>query len=122
MSSSRKPTVSVQKGVTVIALGPDYETLDESVLDELRESLLQMVNAAEPPLVVLDMPHTRFFGSAFLEVLFRAWNRINARHGQFAISGLTQYCHEVVVEISNLDKLWKIKPTVAEAIAALKDE
>lgn len=115
MSSSRQPSVNVQDGVTIIHLGPEYENLDEHGLDELRSSLLQAVDAAKPPYVVLDMSHTKFFGSAFIEVLFRAWNRLHARKGEFSISGLTPYCREVI-EITNLDKLWKVTPNSGDAV------
>ena len=118
MANSRKPTVTVEDGITVIHLGPEYESLDEHGLDELRDSLLKAVDGANPPFVVLDMAHTKFFGSAFIEVLFRGWNRLHARKGEFAISSLTPYCREVI-EITNLDKLWKIAGSSREAVQHL---
>lgn len=118
MASSRKPTVAVQQGVTVISLGPEFASLDEHGLDDVRESILNIVGAAEPPLAVLDMPHTNFFGSAFIEILFKAWKRLHARQGEFALSGLTPYCHEVI-QITNLDRLWKVVPTVSEGVSLL---
>jgi anti-anti-sigma factor len=69
--------------------------------------------------VVLDLSHTRFFGSAFIELLFRAYNRVNEREGGvFALSGLTEYCAEVIA-VTHLDRLWKVYPTRAAAVKAL---
>lgn len=119
MPSTRKPTVSVQQGVTVITLGPEFVSLDEQGLDDIRDSILNTVAAAEPPLVALDMPNTTFFGSAFIEILFKAWKRLHTRQGEFVLSGLTPYCYEVI-QITNLDRLWKVVPTAAEAVAHLQ--
>ncbi len=95
MSSTGTPTVTKQEGVTVVALGPEYDTLDEDLLDGVLQVLLDVARNADPPLVVLDLSHTRFFGTAFIEVIFRAWTRLNSRQGgRFCISGLTSYCAE----------------------------
>jgi anti-sigma B factor antagonist len=84
----------------------------------VRVCILNVVAAPTPPLVVLDMPHTTFFGSAFIEILFKAWKRLHTRQGEFVLSGLTPYCHEVI-QITNLDRLWKVVPTANEGLAAL---
>lgn len=114
------PEVTVDRRVTVISLGPGYQTIDEGVLDGgLRESVLDLSQDANPPLIVLDMPHTKFFGSSFIEILFRLWNRLQGKSGgQFAISGLTPYCKEVLT-ITHLDTLFRLFPTREDAVRAL---
>jgi anti-anti-sigma factor len=120
MSKKREPRISKQDGVTVVSLGPGYENLDENDLEDVKETLLKVANSADPPLVVLDLTDTKFFGSAFIELLFRSWNRLNSRDGgRFAISGLTTYCQEVV-EVTHLDRLWEVHKTSKDAVAALK--
>lgn len=117
--SSNAPVVAIQNGVTVVSLGPEYENLDDAILEELQKSILAAVDGAEPPKVVLDLSHTQFFGSAFLEVLLQARNRLTAREGgRFAISGLTTYCAEVI-SITHLDRVWKIFESVDEAVSQL---
>jgi anti-anti-sigma factor len=119
MSSTTAPTIAKDNGVTVIQLGPEYENLDERLLEGLRSVALDVSKSADPPWVVIDLSNTKFFGSAFIEILFRLWNRMNSRPGgQFAISGLTSYCAEVL-KITHLDSLWKIYPTRAAAVQAL---
>jgi anti-anti-sigma factor len=119
MATVRPVEISTQDGITVVALGPAYETLDESGLDEIKCLILDVTQQAEPPLVLLDLSYTKFFGSAFIEVLFRAWNRLNERDGgKFAVSGLTEYCMEVI-QITHLDRLWNFYPTREEAVRAL---
>ncbi len=122
MPSSRAPEITKQNLVTVIALGPEYDSLDEHGLDDLKDVMLDVSQTADPPLVVLDLSHTKFFGSAFIEILFRTWNRLNARDGgRFAICGLTEYCKEVI-EVTHLDRLWEFFDTCDEAIAALSGD
>lgn len=119
MTDSTAPQISIRDGVTVIALGEHYENLDESLLDDLRDVLLKIVDDANPPRVVLDLSHTKFFGSSFIELIFRAWNRAQAKDGgQFVISGLTPYCRDVI-EVTKLDQLWKLYDHVDDAVAAL---
>ncbi len=118
MPATRNPAVELQDGVTVILLGPEYESLDESLLDDLRATILEVAETADPPKVVLDLSHTKFFGSAFIEIMFRAWKRVDARGGTFAISGLTRYCTEIV-EVTHLDRLWKVFANREAAVAGL---
>lgn len=116
------PEVTKQDGVTVIALGPEYENLDEQGLDELRSLLLDVSKEADPPRIVLDLSHTKFFGSSFIEIMFRIWNRMKSKEaGKFAISGLTPYCREIL-EVTHLNELWEIFETSEEAIRALASE
>lgn len=111
------PEVTVDQGVTVIELGSGFESVDERALDTgLRTSLLETAEAADPPVVLLDLSHTTFFGSSFIEIMFRLWNRLNAKPGgNFAICGLTSYCLEVL-KITHLDTLWRLYATRDEAI------
>jgi anti-sigma B factor antagonist len=120
MSSNAKHEICTEQGVTVIALGMEYENLDEKGLDELRSVMLGVSEDADPPLLVLDLSHTKFFGSAFIEILFRIWNRMKSQEGgRFGISGLTEYCCEIL-EVTHLDQLWEIYETREDAVRALK--
>lgn len=114
------PEVMVDRKVTVIGLGPPFKSVDEQVLDAgLRMRLLTAVDRADPPLVVLDLSETTFFGSSFIELLFRMWNRIQTKpSGAFAICGVTAYCREVLT-VAHLDTLWRLYATRDQAVEAL---
>lgn len=119
MVSPMVPDIHKRGNVTVIAFGSQFETLDEYALDQCRDFVLETAKTADPPKVVIDLSHTKFFGSSFIEVLFRIWNRIHAQaEGQFAIAGLTPYCREVL-EVTHLDKLWPLLPSEDAAVAQL---
>lgn len=119
MVSLITPEIRKRGDVTVIAFGPQFESLDETVLDKVRDLVLDAAKNAEPAKVVIDLSHTKFFGSSFIEVLFRIWNRINGQAGGgFALAGLSSYCREVL-EITHLDKLWKLHANEDDAVASL---
>ena len=65
------------------------------------------------------MSAVKFFGSSFIEVLYRLWKAVQAKNGQFVIAGLHPYCLEVL-EVTNLDKLWTLVPDRESGLAALK--
>lgn len=114
------PTIEKRENVTCILLGEGFENLDEQILESIRGLMLETAAEADPPRVVVDLPYTKFFGSSFIEVLFRVWNRINGLPGgRFSISGLTPYCQEVL-EVTHLDKLWELHDNLDDAVAALK--
>lgn len=122
VTAPKAPTVTQEHGVTIIALGADYENLNESGLEALNGMLLKVAAEAEPPLLVLDLSNLRFFGSGFIEALFRAWNVLNARPGgRLSLCGLTAYCREVV-EITHLDQLWRVFETREEAVRFVRGE
>lgn len=112
--------VVVDRKVTLIGLGSVYKSVDEKVLEGgLRMMLLAAIDRADPPLIVLDLSQTTFFGSSFIELLFRIWNRVKAKpSGDFAICGVTSYCQEVL-NVAHLDTLWQIYGTRNEAVEAL---
>lgn len=118
MATPLSPSISKRGDVTVIAFDARFESLDEFTLDQVRDLVLEAAKAATPPKIVIDLSCTKFFGSSFIEVLFRIWNRVNGAGGKFALAGLTPYCHEVL-QITHLDKLWPTLPNVDAAVAAI---
>jgi anti-sigma B factor antagonist len=118
MSNNGPLSVLKEGDVTVVVFGPEQRQLDEVGLDRIGRQLIEVAQAANPPMVILDMQATEFFGSSFIETLFRVWKKLNSQPGaRFAISGLQPYCKEVL-EVTHLDRLWPLPATRAEAIAA----
>lgn len=117
--SNPGPLATVKEGdVTVVVFGPGQRQLDEVGLEALQSQLVAIARDANPPRLVLDMSVTEFFGSSFIEILFKVWKQLNTQpDARFAIAGLQEYCREVL-QITHLDKLWPLFPTRAEAVAA----
>ncbi len=118
--STTGPLSIVKEGdVTVVVFGAGQRHLDEVGLELIGNQLIDIAQQANPPLLVLDMTVTEFFGSSFIEVLFRVWKRLKTQpNAKFAISGLQEYCREVL-EVTHLDQLWPLYATRAEAVAGM---
>jgi anti-sigma B factor antagonist len=108
-----------RQGVTVIALDAAYEALDQAKFERAQELLLGQAQTVEPPLLVLDLSKTSYMGSAFIEVMFRSWKRINERQGRLVLCGVQPFCAEVL-RTTRLDTLVDHYVTVEDAVAALK--
>jgi len=107
-----------QQNVTILALGKSYDSLDLARLDQVRRSLLDEADHADPPLLALDFTRTEFIGSSFIELLVRAWKRIKQRDGLIVLCRLNPFCEEVF-RVARLDQIWEIFPTRQEAIETL---
>lgn len=106
--------------MTIVTFGPEYKTITDDCLPAATDTLLSAAGA-ETPRVVIDLSRTEFFGSSFIEVLFRVWKRLNHRGGRFALCHVSPYCLEVL-KITHLDSLWPIRQTIPDAIAATRTE
>ena len=113
---------SVRHGDTcVVYLGPEYNSLDDPVLDEVEHFLLACLDPPEVKNLVVDLSNTTFFGSRFIEVLFRAYHRIQRREGRFSLTGLRPHPLDVIL-ISKLERLWELLPTPEEALREFNSE
>ena len=113
--------VSSQDKVTVVTFGPEFTNVDEKHIHPLREVLLELSNSTDCAGLVLDMTQVKFFGSSFIEILFRISNRMKSRGGKVALAGLYKYCAEVL-RLTHLSTFWPAFPTVDEAVAAVTQE
>ena len=107
-----------ENDVTIIELDPSYDSLDDPALDGFREMLLSEAEHADPPRVVLDFAHTTFIGSSFIELMIRAWKRLQQRQGVLALCSVQPFCYEIL-QITRLNSVWTIYSTRSEAVAAM---
>jgi anti-sigma B factor antagonist len=108
-----------QNGITVVVLGEQYDNLDEPTLEAAAAELLEIAQSADPPLIVVDMSRTKFFGSAFLGTLFRVWRRLTKRKGKLAMCGASGPCADVL-DVTQVNRLWNLYKTRDEAVDSLK--
>jgi anti-anti-sigma factor len=102
----------------VVHLGASYNSLNESSVETVERFLLSAADLPDAKYLVVDLSGTKYFGSRFIEALFRAHNRMKRRGGRFALSGLQPYPEEVI-RISRLDTLWPVFKTPEEAVRTL---
>ncbi len=112
-------SVTRQNGVTIIELGPSYDSLDDRELEDFGGLLLAEATHADPPWLVLDFSQTTLIGSSFIELLVRAWKRLRQREGAMALCNLQPFCEEVL-QVTRLDTLWGTFATREEAMKAVR--
>ena len=119
MTDPAQPIVDKTGTVSIVKLGEEYDSLHGKLLEDATAILLETARDASPPKVLLDLSNTKFFGSAFIEVLVRVWNVLQERgDGQFAVCGLNPHCAEVI-EVTHLDEVWKVYPDRDAALVAM---
>jgi anti-anti-sigma factor len=110
--------VRQERNVTIIELDAEYGALNRETFNAARELLLSEARTVEPPLVALDLSRTAYMGSAFVEVMFRAWKRLRERNGRLVLCGLQPFCADVLRTLQ-LDTMFEMFPNVDEALADL---
>ena len=109
------PQVERRDDVTVIHLDAAYEALDQTKFEAAQKLLLGQAETVDPPLMVLDLSQTAYMGSAFIEVMFRAWKRIADREGKLVLSGVQPLCQEVL-HTTRLDSVVQSFASVDDAV------
>lgn len=119
--STEQPRSDKHGATTVVHLGTCYDGLDAQALAEVQRLLLTCADVPETQNLVVDLAHTKFFGSTFIEVLFRAHNRMKRKGGKLALCGLLPYPLEVI-RVSKLDMLWSMFANADDAVKTLNAE
>jgi anti-sigma B factor antagonist len=103
------------RDVLIVKFADEIKQIDEINVAEIGKKLLDITENLTRPLLVIDMTSIEFFGSSFIEVLFRVWKRLSTKpEPHLAISGLQSYCREVL-KVTHLDSLWQIFDTYQAA-------
>ncbi len=118
MFSSPKPRTIRVGDITLVEFGDDLQQLGENVIPVVAKAV-QEAGESSGGKVLLDMSKVKFFGSSFINVLYRLWKQVQCQNGKFAIVGLHPYCQEVL-QVTNLDKLWTLVPDREAGLTALK--
>jgi anti-sigma B factor antagonist len=90
--------------------------IDLHVSPRIAASLNQMI-ASKPKQVVVDLSQVSYIDSSGLAVLIEGMQNVAAYGGKFALAGLQEPVRPIF-EIARLDQVFKIYPTVDEALAA----
>ena len=118
MQPIKKPRIHLDGDITIVEFGDEFEHLGEDVMPAVAAEV-DAAGQASVPKVLLDLSSVKFFGSSFIEVLYRLWKHMESRSGRFVICGLHPYCGEVL-QVTNLDKLWTITPDRESGLAVLR--
>lgn len=118
MPPIKKPQILLDGDITIVAFGEEFEHLGEDVMPVIAAAVDEAAQAKVPK-VLLDMSSVKFFGSSYIEVLYRLWKQMESCGGRFVISGLHPYCAEVL-QVTNLDKIWTVVADRDAGLATLR--
>ena len=103
------PITEIHDGnVTVLVFGLELTQIDETNVSEVGGRLAAIADTLADPLLILDMSTVEFFGSSFIDALFRVWKKMTTKpNAHLGIAGLQPYCRDVL-KVTRLDTLWQI--------------
>lgn len=102
--------------ITVVRLAGPRIT-DQVYVSELGDELVAVVEAAEPPDVLIDLNDVEFLSSSVLGKLIRLLKRVREHNGRLRLCSIRPSILEVF-EITQLHKVFEIYPDAQEAIKA----
>ena len=94
----------------------DKKILDDTVLDEIRTEVTQLIGKASGPDVLLDFSNVEFMSSAMLGLLGQLHRKISSGHGRLKMCSIRPEIL-TVCKITNLDKLFSIHKDAPTALA-----
>jgi anti-sigma B factor antagonist len=114
--ASQRLNVTEHKDVKIVNF-VDSKILDEANIVEIGQHLIEMVATKDRPKLLLDFSHVDHLSSAALGMLINVNNRVKQQNGQLRLASIKPAILEVF-EITKLNKLFKILPTRADALAS----
>lgn len=114
--ASARVNVSEHKDVKVVDF-VENKILDEANIAEIGAQLTALVEAKDRPKILLDFANVDHLSSAALGMLINVNNRVKQQNGQLRLAGIKPQIMEVF-EITKLNKLFRILPSRADALAS----
>lgn len=108
---------TVQQTLIVIPQG-DVSSLEEDDIHAEMHNVIQILTAASPVNVIVDLKLAPFFGSTMLGALIKLWQKVVAFKSTMVLCNTSEFQIDVL-HATKLDSVWKIYPTRAEALTAL---
>jgi anti-sigma B factor antagonist len=95
----------------------ENKILDEANIAEIGQQLTTLVEARDRQKILLDFGNVDHLSSAALGMLINVNNRVKQQNGQLRLANIKPQIIEVF-EITKLNKLFKILPNRADALAS----
>ena len=106
------------RGVTVVHLPEDYTSAYENTLADLA-GLLDLANNIEPARLVIDLPHVKYIGSAFIGFLISLSSRLQERpNGRLALSSVAPFI-KMALQKTRSDMLLQLHDSLDDAVESL---
>jgi anti-anti-sigma factor len=104
--------------IAVIIPLPEVESMSENLIQPAAQLVLAPLKADPPSGLIVDLSQVRFVGSVFLSILLRFHTPMKKLGIEMVLAGVNERIRDVL-RLTNLDTLWAIYDTRAEALGAL---
>jgi anti-sigma B factor antagonist len=117
MATYRRLVINEIGDVTVVHFR-DPKIIEDLRIQELGQELYQLVETENRKKLVLNFGSVDFLSSAALGVLIKLDKKVKARKGVLKLCNIRPEIFEVF-KITNLNRVFDIKPDEADALAAI---
>jgi anti-sigma B factor antagonist len=116
------PPISVtrQKDIRIVEF-TNNRILDEANIAEIGSTLGTLIEEDDQPKLLLDFSTVDHLSSAALGMLINANNKVRERSGKLRLTNIKPQILEVFV-ITKLNKLFRIYPSRADALASFEQQ
>jgi anti-sigma B factor antagonist len=109
-----------KEGDTLIVLpAADLRELDYQRIEAGARAIIELLHGPGVRNLVVDFGRSDYYGTAGLNCFLRFWKVVRERNGRMAFCNVSAHEKEIL-RVTNLDHLWPICPSSAEALAAVK--
>jgi anti-sigma B factor antagonist len=117
MPSPQRLDVNESGSITVIRF-KDQKIIDPVAIQELGQELFDLVEKEDRRKIILNFGNVEFLSSAALGKLITFEKKVKRINAELILTNISPEIFQVF-SITNLDKLFKIKDTEADALAVL---
>jgi anti-sigma B factor antagonist len=115
-STASRIRVADQDGVMRIEF-VDRNILDEANIQQIGDEIGKIVDAQDPPKLLISFQNVDHLSSAALGTLITINNRVRGKQGQLRLADIDPQIYEVFV-ITKLNKLFQIYDNAEQAMAS----
>jgi anti-anti-sigma factor len=106
--------------IVVLVPSPDVENMSDNTIEQAAALVLSPLKEDPPAGLIIDLAGVNYFGSMFITFLMRC-HLLMHKHGhpgELVLAGVSDRVRELL-RMTNLDTLWALYDSRAEALEAL---
>jgi len=117
MANLRRISISESASVSVVRFN-DEKILTPDAIQEVGQELFDLIEKDERKKIVLNFSNVKFLSSAALGKMITFQKKAKQSNAELILTNISSDIYQVFT-ITNLDKLFQIKDTEADALAVL---
>jgi anti-anti-sigma factor len=118
LSQSQSFRIERRGDIAVIIPSPEVESMPESLIQQAAQMVLAPIKQDPPGGLIIDLSKVNYFGSVFISFLLKCHMLVKKQGSEVVLAGASDRIRELL-HMTNLDVLWAIYNTRAEALEAL---